>query len=220
MNLIQSRTIKLKRVVLKTVVSKLNYSNNKQFYTSAIKLYGLSAKGVNWHSKKTQNIRFKTILEMLPQDLSTCSIVDAGCGFGDFYNYMLKKKKTYFTYVGIDFIDEMCSIAQKNTAQEILHANITKDTLPDADYYICSGALNTLNEFDTFLFIQNCYSTCREGFIFNVLHGNKQSETYNYLTSKQIKQIAKDLHVENLVLKDGYLEDDITVGFFKNKVNS
>ncbi len=203
--------------MLKTAASKLNYSNNKKFYTSAIKLYGTSAKGVNWHSKQTQTIRFKTILDLLPKNISTCSVVDAGCGFGDFYNYMLKKKKTPSAYIGLDYLDEMCLIAQENTGQEILLKDISKDKLPSADYFVCSGALNTLSKFDTHLFIQNCYSTCREGFIFNILHGDKKSETYNYMNLQEIKDIASSLHVEHLVLKDDYLEDDITVGFFKTK---
>ena len=193
----------------------MNYSNNKAFYTSAIKLYGTSAKGVNWHSKQTQTIRFKTILDLLPLELSTCSIVDAGCGFGDFYTYLEKKKKTPKSYIGLDFLDEMCSIASKNTGQEILLCDISKDSLPNADYFVCSGALNTLNKFDATLFIRNCYSTCRDGFIFNILYGDKESETYNYMNLDEIKTLAKALHVEKLIYKDDYLENDITVGLFK-----
>ena len=195
----------------------MNYSNNKLFYTSAIKLYGTSAKGVNWHSKQTQTIRFKTILDLLPKDISTCSVVDAGCGFGDLYNYMTKKKKTPSTYIGLDFIDEMCTIARENIGQEILLKDICKDKLPTSDYYVCSGAMNTLSKFDTHLFIQNCYSTCREGFVFNILYGDKNSETYNYMNLEQIQRIAQDLGVKEILLKDDYLENDITVGFFKTK---
>lgn len=193
----------------------MNYSNNKRFYISAIELYGTSAKGVNWHSKETQNIRFKTILNLLPSDLSACSLADAGCGFGDFYNYMCKKKKPPKKYIGIDFLDEMCSIAEDKTGQEIILANIAKDKLPNADYFVCSGALNTLSKFDTQLFIQNCYSTCKYGFVFNILYGDKQSETYNYMNLEEIKELAKSLHVECFVYETDYLQDDITIGFFK-----
>lgn len=175
----------------------------------------MSAKGVNWHSKETQNIRFKIILDLLPSKLSTCSVVDAGCGFSAFYKYMLKKKNLPKKYIGIDFLDEMCSIAEDETGQEIILANISRDKLPSADYFVCSGALNTLSKFDTILFIKNCYSTCREGFVFNILYGNKESETYNYMNLEQLKELAKDLHVERFVYETDYLENDITVGFFK-----
>jgi len=189
--------------------------NSEKFYTSAIEKHGTTAKGVNWHSKQTQNIRFDIILDMLPHDINSFSIADAGCGFGDLYNYMLKKKRFPKEYTGIDSLLDMYSIASERTGKEIIIADICKDELPTVDYYVCSGAMNVLSEFETFLFIRNCFSTCRYGFIFNVLHGEKESETYNYLTTKQIKQIAKDLDVKSMLIKDGYLKDDITVGFFK-----
>ena len=130
---------------------------------------------------------------------------------------MIKKKKTPSSYIGLDFLDEMCSIAEQNTGKEILLKDICKDKLPFADYYVCSGAMNTLSKFDTHLFIQNCYSTCSEGFIFNILYGDKNSETYNYMNLEQIQRIAQDLDVKEVLLKDDYLENDITVGFFKRR---
>ena len=189
--------------------------DSEKFYTSAIEMHGTSAKGVNWTSKQTQEIRFDMLLKLLPDDISTMGIVDAGCGFGDFYNYMYKKKKIPKQYIGIDSLIDMYSIASDNTGCEILIADICKDTLPSASFYACSGALNVLNTFETHLFIANCYKASKEGFIFNALHGDKQSETYNYLTTAKIQEIAKELHVREVKFLDGYLEDDITVGFFR-----
>ena len=190
-------------------------SFNSSFYTSAIKKYGISAKGVNWISKKNQEIRFDVILDMLPSDLSSISIVDAGCGFGDFYLYMQKKSKQPKDYIGIDSLLDMYEISSERTGCEILQADICKDKLPTADYYVCSGAMNTLKLFEMHLFIRNCFSTCRYGFVFNILHGDKKSETYNYVSTKQIQDIAKKLNVQEVIFKEGYLENDITVTFIK-----
>ena len=189
--------------------------DSEKFYTSAIELYGTTARGVNWASKENQEIRFDMILEMLPKDLNCCEIVDAGCGFGDFYNYMIKKKKNPKKYIGIDSLVDMYSIASEQTGCEIIIADICKDTIPHANYYVCSGAMNTLTTFETHQFIQNCFMACESGFVFNILHGEKQSETYNYMTTKQLKNIAKDLGVKKIKFKEGYLQNDITVGFFK-----
>ena len=128
---------------------------------------------------------------------------------------MYKKKKIPTQYIGIDSLIDMYSIASENTGCEILIADICKDILPSASFYTCSGALNVLNTFETHLFIANCYKSSEEGFIFNALHGDKQSETYNYLTTAKINEIAKELHVREVKFLDGYLEDDITVGFFR-----
>lgn len=187
--------------------------DSEKFYTSAIEVHGTSAKGLNWNSKKSQELRFDIILELLPESVD--SIADAGCGFGDFFTYMRKKNKTPNRYIGIDSITDMYSIASEQTAQEIIIADVCKDEIPRADYYVCSGAMNILNSFETHLFIRNCFNSSKYGFIFNILHGYKESETYNYITKAQIQNIAKQLDVEEIQIRDNYMQNDITVGFFK-----
>ena len=189
--------------------------DSEKFYSSAIEMHGTSAKGVNWASKENQELRFDAILELLPKELSQNSVADAGCGFGDLYSYMSKKKKTPKEYIGIDSHIDMYSIASEVTGCEIIIADICKEALPTADYFLCSGALNVLTKFETHQFIHNCYKASKSGFIFNALYGDKESKTYNYLTKREIEKIAKDLNVKEVVYKDDYLEDDITVGFFR-----
>jgi len=189
--------------------------DSEKFYTSAIEKHGTTAKGVNWASKENQHIRFAELLKLLPSKLHNVTFVDAGCGFGDLYLYMKKRKRLPKKYIGIDSLTDMYSIASQNTAQEILIADICKETLPNADYYVCSGALNVLTKFETHQFIRNCYNSSKQGFIFNILFGDKESETYNYMNAKEISQIAKELNVRELLFRGDYLENDMTVGFFK-----
>ena len=108
----------------------------------------------------------------------------------------------------------MYTIASETTGCEIIIADITKDEIPSADFIVCSGALNTLKRFETHQFISNCYKSSKIGFIFNILHGDKKSETYNYFSTDEIKQIAQDLNVTRIEFKTGYFEDDITVALF------
>lgn len=190
--------------------------DNKSFYSTAIEMYGITAKGVNWHSKESQNLRFEIILEMLPSEMSSYSVADAGCGFGDLYLYMLKKKRMPKEYIGIDALVDMYSIASERTGCEIVIADICKEKLPSADFYICSGAMNVLNDFETHLFMRNCLSSCRIGFLFNVLYGEKQSETYNYLTRAKIEKMAVELGVKSTFFRDDYMQDDVTVMFKKS----
>ena len=189
--------------------------DSEKFYTSAIEMHGTSAKGVNWASKKNQFVRFKAILKLLPQNLGKFSVADAGCGFGDLYLYMSKKKNLPKEYIGIDSLIDMYSIASEKTGCEIIVADICRDELPLKDYYVCSGALNVLTPFETYQFIQNCYNSSKHGFVFNVLYGDKKSDTYNYLTKSKIFQIAEDLEVKKVNFLDDYLNNDISVGFLK-----
>lgn len=189
--------------------------DNEKFYTSAIQLHGVSAKGVNWNSSDSQNLRFKTILELLPPNLHEFTLADAGCGFGDFYLYAKEEDRLPKSYIAIDSISEMVKITKERTNTEAILADVCKDSLPSASYYICSGAMNTLDLFETYLFMQNCYASSEAGFIFNILYGTKKSQTYNYLTLKNIRTIASELGVKELRYRDNYMKNDITVGFFK-----
>lgn len=183
-------------------------------YKNAITEHGITPQGLCWLSAMHQQIRFSTILSLLPEDLSDARVVDAGCGFGDFYSYLCNNGIKVKEYIGIDTLEEMCIIAKKRTKQTIIHANIIKAELPTADYYICSGALNILTPFETLQFIKNCYKASKKGFIFNALYGEKESNIYNYLSSESIKKIAKELHVKSVKYENEYLENDVTVGFF------
>ncbi len=189
--------------------------DNEKFYSSAIQKYGITPRGVHWLSKENQQIRFEVLLNMLPKDISTLTIADAGCGFADLYLYMQKKRRVPKKYIGIDSLSEMYEIASKRSGCEVIIADITKDELPKADYYLCSGAMNVLNSFETHLFIRNCLLSAKKGFIFNILYGTKESDTYNYVSKEQIRSIASDLGIKSVIFKEGYLKADISVGFFK-----
>ena len=189
--------------------------DNETFYTAALNLHGIGAKGVNWRDEHTQKVRFKVLLGMLPEDMHNYDIADAGCGFGDLYLFLRAHAKAPKSYLGIDALETMCALTQERTACKTLCADICRDPLPSADFYVCSGALNILTEFESVLFLRNCFMACREGFVFNALHGTKESTTYNYMTKKQITQIAKELGVKHLEFQEGYLQQDISVFFRK-----
>jgi len=187
--------------------------DSKKFYTSTVEIHGISPQGLGWLCKESQEMRFDVILNMLPKSIDT--LADAGCGFGDFFTYMDKNNRTPNRYIGIDSLSDMCSIASKNTAQKIVKADICKEEIPYADYYVCSGAMNILSTFETHLFIRNCFNSSKKGFVFNILHGSKQSDTYNYMTKRELNNIAKEIDVKKVKVQDGYMKNDITVGFFK-----
>jgi len=189
--------------------------NDKLFYSNAIKKHGLTPKGVCWLSHTHQTLRFDIILSFLPKDISSSSLVDIGCGFGDFYRYLQIQRKLPISYTPIDNIQQMCDITQQNFKIRALKLDATKDKLPNSDYYICSGALNILTPFEVVLFIQNCYRSSKKAFIFNTLYGNKKSETYNYMKKEDIRDIATSLNVKKIVYEQNYLDNDITVGFYR-----
>ena len=189
--------------------------DDKLFYSNAIKKHGLTPKGVCWISEDTQYTRFEAICSLLPKDLSSFTLSDAGCGFGDFYHYLLTNKKNVSKYTPIDSLKQMCHITEKNCGITPLHIDLIKTRPPVSDFFVCSGALNILTPYEVVLFIQNCYKSSKKAFIFNTLFGDKKSKTYNYMKKDEIEYIAKSLNVRKVVYKDRYLKNDITVGFFR-----
>jgi len=189
--------------------------DNKTFYSSAIQNHGTNARGLNWNSSKTQEVRFGAILKLLNKKLKDYTILDAGCGFGDFYFYLEKNSNLPKDYIGIDCHDDMVSIASNQTGCEIINLDIVKHDLPKVDHIVCSGAINILSHYESFLFIKNCFNSCNISFIFNVLYGDKESDTYNYMKKDQIELFAKKLSVKKITYLEGYLENDITVRFDK-----
>jgi SAM-dependent methyltransferase len=185
------------------------------FYKNAIKKHGLSPQGVCWLSYAHQQIRFEIICDFLPKNLKNTTLTDAGCGFGDFYIYLQNNYNIPKRYIGIDSLKIMCDIAKKRTEQKIIHADITNTEIDVSDYVICSGAMNILTPYETVTFISNCYKASKKAFIFNILTGKVDSQTYNYLSKERVISLAKDLAVSHLEFREDYLKNDICIAFYK-----
>ena len=188
--------------------------DNTTFYKKALRVHKKSVKALHWNSVDSQEIRFEVLLELLPSDLFDATLVDAGCGFADFYLYLQAKQRLPSSYVGLDVMAEMVAEAQKRTAQKIIQCDILQDELPEADYYVCSGAMNILTHFETHLFIKKCLDASKKAFVFNLLKGKDDSMVYNYFTPSQIKKIAETFHCEVKII-EGYMPRDFSVALFK-----
>ncbi len=182
--------------------------DNEEFYSAAIKKHGDSSRGVHWNSVYSQEKRFEVLLSCIADE--GFSIVDAGCGFGDFHGYLERKGVLFSEYIGLDVSPSMVEIAQVKTGCEILECNICRDVLPEADYYVCSGGMNILSRFDTYLFIRNCYKACTKGFVFNLLMGADDSLVYNHFYPEELQGLFDELQAK-VTLKTGYLKHDFTV---------
>jgi SAM-dependent methyltransferase len=183
--------------------------NNDKFYKNALKKHGANAKGLNWHDDYSQIKRFEIILELLSGDLVPKDIIiDAGCGFGDFYSFL--KESHDISYTGYEIVEENIQIAKERTSQEIFHKDILTDALEMADFYIASGSMNILSRFETFLFIERCFEHSKKGFVFNLPYGKDESKNFNYFLPQEIKHFSKKFDCQ-MHLRSGYLPNDFTV---------
>ncbi|WP_024955467.1 class I SAM-dependent methyltransferase [Sulfurospirillum arcachonense] len=187
---------------------------NSEFYLNAYEKYGISARGLNWNSDASQKIRFEVITYFIQNELSSCSVVDAGCGFADLYLFWEEKGLRPKSYIGIDSVQNSINISKKRLKKfpscSFTCRDILKDELYLADWYIASGSLNVLSDFDTWLFLEKILSYSKKGIIFNILKGEKKSETFNYQNRENIIQFAKEKDLKIRVIED-YLKNDMSI---------
>lgn len=181
--------------------------DNSKFYKQAINKYGVSAKGVHWASSYTQYKRFEILSSFINEELKNSSIIDAGCGFGEYFSYLLKNSKEPKTYLGVDCEEVMINLASKRfPTQNFKVQNILLDNLSKADYYICSGAMNILLEEEVYIFIKRCFEASQKAFIFNFL----KNDPLTNIKSKNIIAFCKTLS-KKIEIKEHYLENDFSI---------
>jgi len=189
----------------------LAQKHNKKFYQKAINEYGISALGVHWNSKHTQYKRFEVITKLIKKNIIESSIVDVGCGFGEYYKYLEINNKLPKKYIGVDCEQQMITTCKKRLpSQQFKNQNILTDNLENADYYICSGALNILSIDEVYIFIEKCFEVSNKGFIFNFL----KLQSYNKLDTNEVIKFCKTLTSE-IKTKDNYLNNDFTIFMIK-----
>ena len=183
--------------------------NNNTFYKNSILKYGISAKGVHWDCKNTQYKRFEIITSFIQN--TSCPLVDAGCGFGEYYKYLQEHNHQKVQYIGYDCYDKFIYISKQRFLNITFEdKNILNDNLINSDYYICSGALNTLNKTDVKIFINKCFSKSKKAFIFNYLKEKSVSDLSKVDLLKYCKTLSNKIEI-----KDDYLDNDFTICIFK-----
>jgi SAM-dependent methyltransferase len=184
----------------------LSIVDNRQFYYNSVQQHGISAKAVHWNSQKSQYKRFKVITEFIKEELCSSTIVDAGCGLGEYYAYLQQNHIKIGSYIGLDCEDFMIELAQKRFKNIPFYTkDILRDALPQSQYYICSGAMNLLSSHNFFKFIRNAFMHSSKGFVFNFLTQHSFNQIHPQLVIEYCQRLDATLHI-----KENYLENDIT----------
>jgi SAM-dependent methyltransferase len=185
------------------------------FYSTVLEVYGTTARGVHWNSADSQQIRFQILRQLLPEDLSALTLVDAGCGFGDLYLFLKKETQLPARYIGLDILPTMIDTARERVDREILECDVLRDALPKADYYLCSGAMNNLTRDETHLFVERCLAASAKGFVFNLLKGQEDGSLYNLFLPEEIRDLARTLGADCEIV-EGYLPHDFSAALRKS----
>ncbi|KLE04775.1 class I SAM-dependent methyltransferase [Aliarcobacter butzleri] len=145
------------------------------YYTSKIKEFGSTPKGVDWNGENSQFTRFIQVSKII--NSNSFSINDIGCGYGKYFEY-LKKNFQSFTYTGYDLSEEM--IKNANTLYKNTEANFIKienlSQIKQADYSIASGIFGVKMQYNKTQWLSYILTTLEKmneksskGFAFNML---------------------------------------------------
>ena len=147
-------------------------SQVKKYYSEKIRTHGPTARGVDWNSQESQQLRFTQLLKLIDHDRAF-TVNDFGCGYGALADY-LKRNGYNFRYTGFDISPEMTASAKElNPGMDFI---CDKAELREADYTLASGIfnvkLNTLDEdWTNYMMgvLDTINSLSKIGFAFNAL---------------------------------------------------
>jgi 2-polyprenyl-3-methyl-5-hydroxy-6-metoxy-1,4-benzoquinol methylase len=185
-------------------------------YTERFKNYGIDIKTLASGNKDRQIIRFKVLAEV--GNLEGCSILDVGCGFGDFYDY-LKGQKLKVEYTGIDICPPFIDVCKERFPEAHFEIkDIQKDSFKQKfDYVVSSQTFNNKlkiesNEEVIRDVIRRCYEICNIAVAIDMLTSYvdfKEGHLY-YYSPEEIFKFCKTL-TKRVTLRHDYPLFEFTV---------
>jgi SAM-dependent methyltransferase len=147
-------------------------SRVQEYYDEKIRAHGATARGVDWKSPESQQLRFAQLVKLIDHT-RPFTVNDFGCGYGALVDY-LEICGLQFQYAGFDISSEMIARARE------LHpgASFVTDNadLREADYTLASGIFNVRlstgdAEWTSYMLdvLDTMNSLSKSGFAFNAL---------------------------------------------------
>lgn len=130
-------------------------------YNSRLKQFGKDIRTLASGTEERRRIRYNVLSEV---GLKTeNSVLDLGCGFGDFYSF-LTEKQIYINYTGYDINPKLIEVAREKIPQQKFEVkDIQIDEFPVFDFIVSSSAFNLrLIDGDNYRFIEEILGLCYE----------------------------------------------------------
>jgi ubiquinone/menaquinone biosynthesis C-methylase UbiE len=141
-------------------------------YNDRLARYGDDIRTLASGTEDRRRMRFDVLCDVGIR--TGCTVVDVGCGFGDFFRHLVDRGLTV-DYTGIDINPELIAIArQKHPEASFLVADALSDELPMADFIVSTSAFNLkLVEQDNYSLVADvlraCYRHARDGVAIDLL---------------------------------------------------
>jgi SAM-dependent methyltransferase len=150
-------------------------------YREAVRRFGPGFPATLWSTPEGQRLRFDVMIDLT--GLNGLSVLDAGCGSGDFAQRLIERDVNFGRYVGVDAVAELIEHARLRhlprcefIVADLLHDDaLLRDLAPDI---VCiSGTLNTMDEDSARQFVRRAFDAAKQGVVFNFL-SNRPDEVW------------------------------------------
>lgn len=174
---------------------------------------------LGWRDRRSQLIRFDALMEI--GDMNGYSTLEAGCGTGDLFNFLMDRYPDISSYTGVDFIPEMIEEARERITSpkaSFWPVSFMSTILPEADYVFASGSLNYASSEPGYIYkaINHLFQLSRRGLGFNLLRFITHEGMLAAYDPADIIDYCRTLS-EIVVLKDDYDPEDFTVFVYRDK---
>lgn len=197
--------------------------NIKNFYSSHLRDFGNSAKGVGWKNTEAQHIRFDQLVKIIAT--ADYSINDLGCGVGELYKYLLERHLKPREYLGYDILTDMVDTANQLFVgtQNARFKKIDRSSeMIEADYSVASGIFNVKYEASesqwmhyVLTTLDDLNSKSKHAFSFNLLtkYSDKEfmQEYLYYADPLFYFDYCKRNYSKNVALLHDYYQYDFTI---------
>jgi SAM-dependent methyltransferase len=191
------------------------------FHTSRLEEFGADDARVVWNSRHSQESRFKVLAEV--GDFGGASVLDVGCGLGDFASYLTDQGIAYQSYRGIDINPDMLAAARGKYPDLEFELRDLRDApfeREQFDYVVESGIFNIkVPDFAAIAFetMRNMFAACRTAVAMNFLSavgGSKNPDAHYWMPSDVLAYVERELS-SKFVLRHDYRTNDFTIHVYK-----
>lgn len=174
---------------------------------------------LGWRDRRSQLIRFDALMEI--GDLNGRSVLEAGCGTGDMFSFLMSRYPEMSSYTGVDFIPEMIDEARERVISpkaSFWPVSFMSTVLPEADYVLASGSLNYASTEPGYIYkaIGRLFQLSRCGLGFNLLKFITREGMLAAYHPDDIVAFCQTLS-NHVVLKTDYDPEDFTVFVYRDK---
>ncbi len=206
-------------------MEELDKQETIQRYNERLKEFGYSEMALGW-SRMKNDIRFEALICEWYAELEGSTIADFGCGFGDFYGFLINNKKLQnIRYTGIDINENLIRMGKSVYPESDFYCgDIIKDNYDQHfDFIFSSGVFNhKLQHQHEYHFIEETLSKLNsltsKGFAVNFLSDKVDyplAHTFHSNPGKILDICYK--FSNNIVLRNDHMPYEFTVYMRKDK---